>query len=60
MKKLTYWLDSLALHHTPNFEECVAFLGGYFPLLYKFSVTEQDDIWHAEGDVAIHSVTPAI
>jgi len=55
MKKLTHWLDSLALHHTPNFEECVAFLGNYFPLLYKFSVTEQDDIWHAEGDVAIHT-----
>jgi len=55
MKNLELWLESLALTHAPNFEECVSFLGKYFSLLYQFSETEQDKIWHAEGDVAIHT-----
>jgi predicted kinase len=55
MKNLESWIESLALAHSPNFNECVSFLGSYFPLLHEFSVTEQDKIWHAEGDVAIHT-----
>jgi len=55
MKNLELWLESLALTHAPNFEECVSFLGKYFSLLHQFSETEQDKIWHAEGDVAIHT-----
>ena len=55
MKKLATWLDSLALNHSPDFAECVEYLGDVFPLLYQFADTEQDSIWHAEGDVAIHT-----
>ncbi|WP_199609641.1 AAA family ATPase [Flocculibacter collagenilyticus] len=55
MNKLTSWLDSLALDHTPDFDECVSFLGSYFPLLHEFEGTEQDKVWHAEGNVAIHT-----
>ncbi|ESP92832.1 AAA family ATPase [Pseudoalteromonas luteoviolacea] len=55
MKKLSTWLESLALEHTPNFEECSSFLASYFPLLDEFKNTEQDEEWHAEGNVAIHT-----
>ena len=55
MKNFESWIESLALTHSPNFDECVSFLGNYFPLLHQFSETEQDKIWHAEGDVAIHT-----
>ncbi|AUI85586.1 hypothetical protein BS333_03945 [Vibrio azureus] len=55
MKPLPQWLDSLAGNHTPDFDECVAYLADYFPLLNEFADTEQDNIWHAEGDVAIHT-----
>ncbi|MBE0377711.1 AAA family ATPase [Pseudoalteromonas prydzensis] len=55
MKKLATWLDSLALNHSPDFAECVEYLGDVFSLLYQFADTEQDSIWHAEGDVAIHT-----
>lgn len=55
MKKLAAWLDSLALNHSPNFAECIEYLGDAFPLLHQFADTEQDSIWHAEGDVAIHT-----
>lgn len=55
MKNLNIWLDSLALGHTPDFEECTSFLASYFPLLDKFKNTEQDKEWHAEGNVAIHT-----
>lgn len=55
MKKLDTWLASLTFNHTPNFEECVMFLGEHFPLLHEFEMTEQDKVWHAEGNVAIHT-----
>ena len=55
MKKLEQWLNSLALSHKPNFDECVDFLAQYFPLLLELSKTEQDKTWHAEGNVAIHT-----
>ncbi|MFO6422198.1 AAA family ATPase [Motilimonas sp. KMU-193] len=55
MSKLANWLNSLAISHTPTFAECVGYLGDTFPLLHQFSDTEQDNIWHAEGNVAIHT-----
>ena len=55
MDKLTAWLNSLASAHTPSFAECVQILGAKFPLLHDLARTEQDAIWHAEGNVAIHT-----
>ncbi len=55
MKPLASWLDSLTTTHTPNFEECVSWLGNYFPLLHSLEKTEQEKQWHAEGDVAVHT-----
>lgn len=49
------WLQSLEDNHSPNLDECIKYLGDYFPLLYKFKETIQDSIWHAEGDVHIHT-----
>lgn len=49
------WLASLAADHTPDFAECLAILGPLLPLLYELQHTEQDPIWHGEGDVAIHT-----
>ena len=55
MNNLNIWLESLALDHTPNFAECTSYLASYFPLLNEFKNTEQDEQWHAEGNVAIHT-----
>lgn len=55
MINLSIWLESLALEHKPDLEECISFLADYFPLLKEFENTEQDNEWHAEGDVAIHT-----
>jgi predicted kinase len=55
MNKLTSWLMLLEQSSEPNFNECVDLLAEYFPLLKEFANTEQDNIWHAEGDVAIHT-----
>lgn len=55
MKNLESWIESLAEHHQPNFEECCHYLAQYLPLLNRFSDTEQDPQWHAEGNVAIHT-----
>lgn len=55
MEKVENWLASLELQSTPSFAECVMNLGRFFPLLNEFEQTEQDSIWHAEGNVAIHT-----
>lgn len=55
MNELNTWLESLALDHSPDFEECTSFLASYFPLLNELENTEQDKEWHAEGNVAIHT-----
>ena len=55
MEKVENWLASLELQNTPSFAECVMNLGCFFPLLNEFEQTEQDSIWHAEGNVAIHT-----
>lgn len=49
------WLNSLMETHTPSFAECLNILGRFFPLLYELENTAQDNQWHAEGNVAIHT-----
>lgn len=51
----TYWLDSLKDSAKPNMDECIEYLGDIFPLLKEFKNTPQDPVWHAEGDVHIHT-----
>lgn len=41
--------------HRPNIDEFVDELGPKFDLLYLFKDTPQDHIWHAEGNVHIHT-----
>lgn len=53
--KLNEWLKALKCHIEPTLEESIQYLGKYFPLLYKYKETTQDPIWHAEGDVHIHT-----
>ncbi|MCL1126519.1 AAA family ATPase [Shewanella surugensis] len=55
MKKLKAWLLSLKQGATPDFYECLLYLGDYFPLLRLFEATEQDKQWHGEVNVAIHT-----
>lgn len=54
-KELNDWLVSLTIDATPSLDECIKYLGEYFPLLYKFKETKQDPIWHSEGNVHIHT-----
>lgn len=49
------WLESLKDSATPSLDECILYLGDTFPLLHQFKNTPQDPIWHAEGDVHIHT-----
>lgn len=49
------WLDSLKETATPSVDECIEYLGDVFPLLLQFRDTPQDPVWHAEGDVHIHT-----
>ena len=51
----TFWLDSLKDSAKPNMDECIEYLSDIFPLLKEFRNTPQDPIWHAEGDVHIHT-----
>lgn len=51
----TFWLDSLKDSAEPTVSECIEYLGDVFPLLKEFRNTPQDPIWHAEGDVHIHT-----
>ena len=55
MNNLTNWLSTLSQDSNPTFEECKTHLAQHLPLLNEFVLTEQDDIWHAEGNVAIHT-----
>lgn len=38
-----------------NVDQFIEMVGDRFPLLLKFKDTPQDKIWHAEGDVHIHT-----
>ena len=53
--KLENWLDSLKYNLEPTLDEAIVHLGDLFPLLREFKNTIQDPIWHAEGDVHIHT-----
>lgn len=53
--KLENWLDSLKYDLEPTLDEAIIHLGDLFPLLREFKNTIQDPIWHAEGDVHIHT-----
>ncbi|WP_020559444.1 ATP-binding protein [Thiofilum flexile] len=55
MKDLNDWLARLALDATPDIDECVAQMGAELPLLLRFKDTPQDNEWHAEGNVHIHT-----
>ncbi|CAM3801372.1 HD domain protein [Vibrio aerogenes CECT 7868] len=55
MRELKLWLDALAAGATPDFEECLSRLGGFFPWLERFADTPQEPEWHGEGNVAIHT-----
>lgn len=54
-KELKLWLDSLKETAIPDMDECLLMLGDIFPLLKQYKNTIQDPIWHAEGDVHIHT-----
>jgi predicted kinase len=45
--------DILKNHY--NVDQFIEMLGDRFPLLKEFKSTHQDKIWHAEGDVHIHT-----
>lgn len=49
------WLNSLKANATPSIDECVALLGQHIDWLKQLSQTPQDDIWHGEGNVHIHT-----
>lgn len=53
--KLENWLDSLKDNAKPTVDEAIEYIGDIFPLLKEFKVTIQDQVWHAEGDVHIHT-----
>ena len=52
---LSLWLESLRTNATPDINECITYLSKIFPLLTCFKDTIQDKVWHAEGDVHVHT-----
>ena len=54
-KLLKTWLQSLKQEAEPDWATCLQMLGGHISLLRDYADTPQDPIWHAEGDVAIHT-----
>lgn len=57
MAKYQDFLERLSLDNSfkPMMEDFIAVFGDRFPLLSKYKDTIQDPIWHAEGDVHIHT-----
>ena len=49
------WLANLARAATPDIEECISMLGEPLDWLHRLKETEQDSVWHAEGNVHIHT-----
>lgn len=43
------------LEQRPTVDACIQYLGDLFPELKQFKDTPQDPIWHAEGNVHIHT-----
>lgn len=52
---LSLWLESLKIDAKPDIDECISYLKDIFLVLTVFKLTEQDSIWHAEGNVHIHT-----
>lgn len=48
-------IRSLITSLSPNLDDFLSLLSNDFPLLSLFKDTEQDNVWHAEGDVHIHT-----
>ncbi|AWN21991.1 phosphohydrolase [Deinococcus irradiatisoli] len=48
-------LEALRRGEQPDFAALVAALGDVLPLLDQLGDTEQDPLWHAEGNVAVHT-----
>ena len=49
------WLTQLGHGQTIDVDEAIHWLGDTIPWLYRYSQTEQDPIWHSEGNVHIHT-----
>ncbi len=49
------WLNSLKYSAEPSPDECIEKLSGTFPLLLRLKDTQQDPLWHGEGNVQIHT-----
>ena len=49
------WLTQLGHGQTIDVDEAIHWLGDTIPWLYRYSQTEQDPIWHGEGNVHIHT-----
>lgn len=54
-KEVTLFINNLYAGYRPSIDEFVSVLGDIFPLLRELKNTEQDEIWHAEGNVHIHT-----
>jgi len=48
-------LEQVSAGATPDLEAFRAALGEVLPLLDRLPATEQDALWHAEGNVAVHT-----
>lgn len=53
--KRSQWLATLAQNATPHLDECIEYLGSTCAWLHDFKRTPQDEEWHAEGNVYIHT-----
>lgn len=48
-------LQEIRASGRPELEACRSALGDVVPLLDRLAATEQDPLWHAEGNVAVHT-----
>lgn len=55
MTSINAFLQVLQTGSQPNFADFLQILGPIFPLLYRMQETPQDEEWHAEGNVQIHT-----
>lgn len=53
--KLHPLLEQILQGAKPNLDDFIQAFGGIFDLLMRLKDTPQDKIWHAEGDVYIHT-----
>lgn len=55
MEKEIKFINDVYNGKRPSIDEFVSVLGDMFPLLHELKKTDQDCVWHAEGDVHIHT-----